>query len=95
MLVAFTTLVSASLDPGEDFSGYVEEMARREQEERVYEAIIQRGKTALENSTARNALSKYSPIRLSYEAVVDVRHEVPLTRTGIAWESDKKHKFKK
>ncbi len=40
MLVAFTTLVSASLDPGEDFSGYVEEMARREQEERVYEAKL-------------------------------------------------------
>ena len=33
-------------------------------------------------------------ITLDYEAVVDVRHEVPLTRTGIAWESDKKHKFK-
>ena len=33
-------------------------------------------------------------ITLDYEAVSDVRHEVPLLRTGIAWESDKKHKFK-
>ena len=33
-------------------------------------------------------------ITLDYEAVSDVRNEVPLTRTGITWESDKKHKFK-
>ena len=40
MLLAFTTLVSASVDPGEDFSGYAEEMARREQEERAYDAKL-------------------------------------------------------
>jgi len=33
-------------------------------------------------------------ITFDYEVVSDVRHEVPLTRTGIAWDSDKKHKFK-
>jgi len=40
MLITTLSLVSADVDPGEDFSGYVQEMEHREQEERIYEAKL-------------------------------------------------------
>lgn len=89
MLVVSTTMVwsvSADVDPGEDFGGYVQEMERREYEERLYEAKLNAHEHWRQTTWAGFFVRKTFEIGKHFEpfliAISDALHETSTDESG-------------